>query len=178
MGGLNQLRGYDFREFFGSRLSFLNLEYRFPLIDALAFPIGVIRDLRGFLFFDLGSAWFGGGEFFHPDLGFEVTESVNGQIDPNVVYCNPVNGDCLHRRFDFWDSKNGKLGDGRASYGFGWGFYLGPFELTWSFAHRLPNTVEVCDAPSIPSPTCTIKRIDDPFQKGGTVSQFYISREF
>ncbi|OLE64870.1 MAG: hypothetical protein AUG03_07415, partial [Acidobacteria bacterium 13_1_20CM_2_68_14] len=178
MGGLNQLRGYDFREFFGSRLSFLNLEYRFPLIDALAFPIGVIRDLRGFLFFDLGSAWFGGGEFFHPDLGFEVTESVNGQIDPNVVYCNPVNGDCLHRRFDFWDSKNGKLGDGRASYGFGWGFYLGPFELTWSFAHRLPNTVEVCAAPSHLSPNCNLTRIDDPFQKGGTVSQFYISREF
>src|SRR5262249_55256666 len=36
MGGLNQLRGYDYREFFGSRMSFLNLEYRFPLVDALA----------------------------------------------------------------------------------------------------------------------------------------------
>ena len=177
MGGLNQLRGYDFREFFGSRLSFLNLEYRFPLIDALAFPIGVIRDLRGFLFFDLGSAWFGGREFFHPDLGLQLTGAVNGQLAPNS-FVRDSSGKPLNRRFDFWDSKNGKLGDGRASYGFGWGFYLGPFELTWSFAHRLPNTVEVCDAPSIPSPTCTIKRIDDPFQKGGTVSQFYISREF
>lgn len=183
VGGLNQLRGYNYREFFGSRVSFMNLEFRFPLVDALAFPFGVIRDLRGFLFFDLGSAWFGGGQlggtgqsYFHSTLGSEVT-------DPTFSYFvqNPsANGQGLLRRFDFWDSKNGKLGDGRASYGFGWGFYLGPFEFTWSFAHQLPHTVEVCDdgGDGVCDPGDRIHRIDDPFSKSGTVSQFYISREF
>ncbi|OLE67088.1 MAG: hypothetical protein AUG09_04280, partial [Acidobacteria bacterium 13_1_20CM_2_68_7] len=185
MGGLNQLRGYDFREFFGSRVSFMNLEYRFPLVDALAFPFGVIRDLRGFLFLDVGSAWFAGGDFYDPRLGFQVTGAINGGLDPNTVildtFNNPVN-----RRYKFWDSKNGKLGDGRASYGFGWGFYLGPFQLTWSFAKQFPNTVEVCNTvcdPTIPGDCytanpCSLTRVDDPFRKGGTVSQFYIAREF
>jgi len=178
MGGLNQLRGYDYREFFGNRLSFLNAEFRFPLVDALAFPFGVIRDLRGFLFFDLGSAWFGGREFFHPDLGFEVKLAVNGQVFPNS-FVNDGSGNIIRRRFDFWDSKNGKLGDGRASYGFGWGFYLGPFQLTWSYARQLPNTLEVCEAQSLTPPvTCTITRIDDPFHKTGSISTFYIARDF
>jgi hypothetical protein len=176
MGGLNQLRGYDFREFFGSRVSFVNLEYRFPLVDALAFPFGgVIRDLRGFLFFDIGAAWFGGREFFHPDLGFQITASQNGQIDPNTIVLG-ANGNPLQRSFKFWDSKNDKLGDGRASYGFGWNFYLGPFQLTWSFAHQLENTVEACELTS--PTTCDLTRVDDPFHKSGTVSTFYISRDF
>ena len=42
----------------------------------------------------------------------------------------------------------------------GWGFYLGPFELTWSFAHQLPNTVQVCNAPDISYSTCTLERIE------------------
>ncbi len=181
MGGLNQLRGYDFREFFGSRVSFMNLEYRFPLVDALAFPFGVIRDLRGFLFFDLGSAWFGRGQlsnsgpsFYHPRLGPNLTDSTIS------YFVESPSGGPVLRRFDFWDSKKGKLGDGRASYGFGWGFYLGPFELTWSFAHQLPNTLEVCrdGGDFICDPGDRIERIEDPFHKSGTVSQFYISREF
>ncbi len=175
MGGLNQLRGYDFREFFGSRVSFVNLEYRFPLVDALAFPFGVIRDLRGFLFFDIGAAWFGGNEFFHPDLGFQVTASQNGQIDPTTIVLD-AGGNPLQRSFKFWDSKNDKLGDGRASYGFGWNFYLGPFQLTWSFARQLENTLEACELTS--PTTCDLTRVDDPFRRSGTVSTFYISRDF
>jgi WD40 repeat protein len=174
LGGLNQLRGYEFREFFGSRVAHLNLEFRFPLVDALVFPIGLIRDIRGFFFFDIGSAWFGNDGFFHPDAGFELNPAENGQVDVNFFVADEP------RRFDFWDSKNGKLGDGRASYGFGWNFYLGPFQLTWSFARQLENTIEVCDisgdlACNLPDDR---KRIDDPFHDSGTVSTFYISREF
>jgi Tol biopolymer transport system component len=177
IGGLNQLRGYDYREFFGSRTSFMNLEFRFPLVDALAFPFGIIRDIRGFLFLDVGSAWFGGGEFFHPRLGFETTSAVQGKLNPDFIAVDG-SGNPVRRRFRFWDSENSKLGDGRASYGFGWGFYLGPFQLTWSFAKQLPNTIEVCDSALPPPSPCTITRIDDPFHEGGTVTQFYIAREF
>ncbi len=185
MGGLNQLRGYDFREFFGNRISFLNLEYRFPLVDALAFPFGVIRDLRGFLFLDVGSAWFGGYQFYDPRLGFQLTGAINGNLDPATVIVDS-SGNPVNRHYKFWDSKNGQLGDGRASYGFGWGFYLGPFQLTWSFAKQFSNTIEACNTtcdPTVPGDCyvtnpCTVERIDDPFRKGGTVSQFYIAREF
>ena len=37
--GINELRGYDYREFFGSRIALSNLEFRFPLIDEVRFPI-------------------------------------------------------------------------------------------------------------------------------------------
>ncbi len=103
MGGLNQLRGYGYREFFGSRMSFFNLEYRFPLVDALAFPFGVIRDLRGFLFLDVGSAWFGNREFYDPHFGFDLTEAVNGVNVPNS-FDPDGSGGAVHRRFDFWDA--------------------------------------------------------------------------
>jgi outer membrane protein assembly factor BamA len=173
LGGLNQLRGYDFREFFGSRVAHVNLEYRFPLVDALAFPIGIIRNIRGFFFLDIGAAWFGNDRFFHPDLGEKLNPLVDGVVDPNTAFID------LDRRFDFWDSKNNKLGDGRAAYGFGWGFYLGPFQLTWSFARQFDNTVEVCDfSDGVCDPATDITRVDDPFQADGTVSTFYISREF
>ena len=174
------MRGYEYREFFGSRTSFMNLEFRFPLVDALAFPFGVIRDVRGFLFLDVGTAWFGGGEFFHSRLGFETTGAVQGKFDPSIpVFTDNSTGQLLRRRFRFWDSENSKLGDGRASYGFGWGFYLGPFQLTWSFAKQLPNTLEVLNcADSSYTTGCNVTRIDDPFHDGDTVTQFYIAREF
>jgi Tol biopolymer transport system component len=152
MGGLNQLRGYEFREFFGSRVALVNLEYRFPLVDALAFPIGVIRDIRAFLFLDIGAAWFGDGQI---------------KNCPQCTFANQNLG--VYTPFDFWDSENNKLGDGRGSYGFGWNFYLGPFQLTWSFAKQLKNTVDLSG---------TGQRVDDPFREDGTVTSFYIAREF
>src|SRR5206468_8911403 len=38
-GGLNTLRGYDFRSIIGNQAAFANFEFRFPLIDILATPI-------------------------------------------------------------------------------------------------------------------------------------------
>lgn len=62
-GGLDTLRGYDFRTFLGDRAFFANVEYRFPLIDVLAIPFLALRDIRGRLFFDVGGAYFDGDEF-------------------------------------------------------------------------------------------------------------------
>ncbi len=62
-GGLNTLRGYDFRSLIGTRAAFANFEYRFPLVDVLATPIMVFQQVRGNLFFDIGAANFKGQPF-------------------------------------------------------------------------------------------------------------------
>jgi Tol biopolymer transport system component len=59
-GGLNTLRGYDFRSIVGNRAAFANFEFRFPLIDILATPILAFQQVRGELFFDIGAANFNG----------------------------------------------------------------------------------------------------------------------
>lgn len=63
-GGLNTLRGFDFRDFVGNRAAFANVEYRFPLFDALRGPVFNIQGIRGRLFLDVGAAWFTYGEDF------------------------------------------------------------------------------------------------------------------
>ena len=45
------------------RAGFLNLEYRFPLVDVLATPILIFQNVRGNLFFDIGAANFKGQPF-------------------------------------------------------------------------------------------------------------------
>jgi Tol biopolymer transport system component len=63
-GGLNTLRGYDFREFVGNRIGYANFEFRFPLVDALVIPGPVIlQGMRGSIFLDVGGAAFKGQPF-------------------------------------------------------------------------------------------------------------------
>jgi len=62
-GGLNTLRGYDFRSLIGDRVAFANFEFRFPLIDLLATPILLLQEVRGVLFMDVGAANFQGQRF-------------------------------------------------------------------------------------------------------------------
>lgn len=62
-GGLDTLRGYDFRTFLGDRAFFANFEFRFPLVDVIATPVFAITDVRGSLFFDVGGAFFDGEDF-------------------------------------------------------------------------------------------------------------------
>jgi Tol biopolymer transport system component len=62
-GGLNTLRGYDFRALIGQHAGFANVEFRFPLIDVLATPIIVLQQVRGALFVDIGAAHFEGQPF-------------------------------------------------------------------------------------------------------------------
>jgi Tol biopolymer transport system component len=59
IGGLDTLRGGQFRDILGDRAFFANVEYRFPLLDLIATPIFNIQGVRGVLFFDIGGAWFG-----------------------------------------------------------------------------------------------------------------------
>jgi Tol biopolymer transport system component len=57
-GGLNTVRGYEFRTLVGQHAGFANVEFRFPLIDVLATPVLVLQQVRGALFFDIGAAHF------------------------------------------------------------------------------------------------------------------------
>ena len=62
-GGLNTLRGYDYRSLVGTRAFYANFEVRFPLIDYLVTPVLNFQDIRGNLFVDIGGAWFDGQDF-------------------------------------------------------------------------------------------------------------------
>ena len=57
-GGLDSVRGFEFRELGGDRVFFANVEYRFPLIDLLAFPVFAFQGIRARIFFDIGGGWF------------------------------------------------------------------------------------------------------------------------
>ena len=119
IGGVNQLRGYEFREFFGSQVAWSNLEFRFPLVDTFATPIIGIQNIRGFFFFDVAAAMLPEKTFADPEYGFV-------RVSPE---------------FSFWDSENDRLQDGRASYGFGFSFFfLGGLQFNWAWAQRLDFT--------------------------------------
>ena len=179
-GGFNTLRGFDFREFFGTRIAFLNMELRFPLIDELRFPFGSIRQIRGVLFMDIGAAWFSGGEacdlLTDPDPGTGGTEAECGIFEGistdagtlrfanRRVFDNDLGE---FREFDFWDSNRKQLKDGRASVGVGLSFYFGPFELNWVFSEILPHTAV--------DPFTGVGHRENP---GGYRSAFYIGRKF
>ncbi|TET44108.1 hypothetical protein E3J62_11305 [candidate division TA06 bacterium] len=59
VGGSQTLRGYDDYEFYGTKVAFLNTEFRYPFVDRLklAFPLPLdFRSVRGALFLDVGGA--------------------------------------------------------------------------------------------------------------------------
>lgn len=58
LGGFDTLRGVPYRSLQGDRAFSLNIEYRFPLIDALKGPIFDFRGIRGRIFLDIAGAWF------------------------------------------------------------------------------------------------------------------------
>ena len=122
-GGNSELRGYDYLEFVGHGAFFANAELRFPLIEAMLTPIGVLGGIRGTFFFNLGAAGFN-------DRPFRLTSNSSELVTPlvldsvgRVVPGQPV------RVSGF------RLVDSRASYGFGLttlaiGF---PIHFDWSW---------------------------------------------
>ncbi len=55
-GGNSEMRGYDYLSFVGQDAFFLNAELRFPLIEAMATPIGILGGIRGTFFANMGGA--------------------------------------------------------------------------------------------------------------------------
>ena len=61
-GGNSELRGYDYLSFVGQQGFFANAELRFPLIEAMLTPIGVLGGIRGTIFGNIGGAGVPAGE--------------------------------------------------------------------------------------------------------------------
>ena len=113
-GGNHELRGYQYLSFAGNEGFFANLEFRFPVIDVMKTPLGILGPVRGTLYAGVGGAHFRGEQY-----KFASSESgVSYVKDP--VFGEPVSG--FH------------LVDGRASYGIGLQFFfLGyPLHFDWS----------------------------------------------
>ena len=71
-GGLDTLRGVEFRSLVGDRAFYANAEFRFPVIDAIILPFMVIQGIRAVVFVDVGGAFFSDGpdyEFWNSDDG-------------------------------------------------------------------------------------------------------------
>lgn len=75
MGGPYDLHGYEYEEFYGTRIALANLEFRFPLIDRMDLAVPPIRfgGIRGALFFDIGAAW-------SDDRAFQAFERSGGAL--------------------------------------------------------------------------------------------------
>ena len=127
-GGNSEMRGYEYLEFTGHHGFFANAELRYPLIEAMLTPMGVVGGLRGVFFVNMGGAgisgtpfkfWTNRAELHRPLLGYD-TDFFGF---PLPVFGPPVVVDGL------------RLVDGRASYGIGVeSFLLGfPMHFDWSW---------------------------------------------
>src|SRR5690606_16205253 len=127
-GGNSEMRGYDYLSFVGQEAFFANAELRFPLIEAMLTPLGVMGGLRGTFFFNIGGAGYNQTGFTPWSSSSEsVTQVVDVVRDPSTGALTPVFGTANIEGF--------RLVDARASYGislqtFALGF---PMHFDWSW---------------------------------------------
>jgi hypothetical protein len=128
-GGNSEMRGYQYLEFLGHDAGFVNAELRFPLIEAMATPVGVLGGIRGVFFFDVGGAALKGQPFTFATSKDEVVNTIlRYDFDPLTGGFVPVPGEPKQ-------ISGFRLKDGRASYGVGLEtFALGfPIHFDWSW---------------------------------------------
>ncbi|QQR75171.1 MAG: PD40 domain-containing protein [Holophagales bacterium] len=122
-GGLDTVRGFDFRSLVGDRAFFANFEYRFPLIDVLATPIFGFQSIRGRIFLDVGGAWFD-----YAGQGFTFWNGDENRLQDAVSSYGwgvTVKFAGLDLNWDFakqWDFKESTAGGFRTSFWIGTGF--------------------------------------------------------
>jgi hypothetical protein len=123
-GGNSELRGYDYLSFVGQNAFFLNAELRFPLIEAMATPIGILGGVRASFFAGVGGAWWRNQPFKFWNNDSTVERPIVGydlQLQP--IYGQPILVDGF------------RLQDSRGSYGLSlMTFALGfPLHFDWSW---------------------------------------------
>jgi outer membrane protein assembly factor BamA len=128
-GGNSEMRGYDYLEFIGHNAFFGNAELRFPLIEAMLTPIGVLGGIRGVAFFNVGGAYF-------EDQPFKFSDSSSNVFTPIVGYNFDVETGTFTEILGQPIAVSGfRLVNARASYGIGLEtFALGfPIHFDWSW---------------------------------------------
>jgi hypothetical protein len=138
-GGNSEMRGYEYLEFLGHNAFFANAELRFPLIEAMLTPLGILGGIRGVFFLNVGGASFNnvpmrrpGGELddfrVYATGGATYRPVIDYRIDPATGFPQEVLG-APARVSGF------RLVDARASYGIGLEtFALGfPIHFDWSW---------------------------------------------
>jgi outer membrane protein assembly factor BamA len=123
------MRGYEYLQFAGDTAVFLNAELRFPLIEAMLTPIGVLGGIRGVFFANMGGGKFEGQSFKFWSNNNELYTPINGFVaGPGLGQQTPVFG--VPQPVDGF-----RLVDGRASYGMGLEtFALGfPIHFDWAW---------------------------------------------
>jgi hypothetical protein len=138
-GGNSEMRGYEYLQFAGQKAFFLNAELRFPLIEAMLTPIGVLGGVRATLFANMGGSGWDPTDFKlwttettveRPITGYQPSPLPGGT--PVPIYGAPVLVDGL------------RLIDGRGSYGISlMTFALGfPLHFDWSWKTLFNRTWE------------------------------------
>ncbi|HET9705666.1 MAG TPA: hypothetical protein VFP85_16615, partial [Vicinamibacterales bacterium] len=123
-GGNSELRGYEYLQFTGQQAFFMNAELRFPLIDAMATPIGVLGGIRATLFAGVGGASWEGQPFTFFTNKDEIKTPILGyNLDGSPILGQPVL------------VEGARFVDARASYGISLAtFALGfPLHFDWSW---------------------------------------------
>jgi hypothetical protein len=128
-GGNSEMHGYDYLQFVGQNAFFGNAELRFPLIEAMLTPIGVLGGVRGVGFFNVGYGSFDGSGYKFSSSSTILWPTIIGyDIDQAAGTITPIYGDPK-------EISGFRLVDGRASYGIGLEtFALGfPIHFDWSW---------------------------------------------
>ena len=116
-GGLDTVRGVDFRDMVGDHGFFTNLELRFPLIDFFVTPIWTFQGIQGRFFLDIA------GAYFDEVQDFNVWDSENSRLDDAIAaygFGITVRMLGLDLHWDFatqWDLK--ESGDSRTTFWIG-----------------------------------------------------------
>ncbi|MEZ5315844.1 MAG: hypothetical protein R2752_00425 [Vicinamibacterales bacterium] len=128
-GGNSEMRGYEYLEFLGQQGFFADAELRFPLIEAMLTPVGVLGGLRGAFFLNVGAAGFNNqgltlgstkSTSYSPIIRYDYDEFFN----PIPVYGDPV------------EISGFRLVDARASYGVSLQSFLLGFPMHFDWAWR------------------------------------------
>jgi hypothetical protein len=128
-GGNSELRGYDYLSFVGQKGGFLNAELRFPLIEAMLTPIGVLGGIRGVFFAGVGGAHFNQ----QADYKFVTSDT---EIFPSLIRLDQLPDGSYVPVYQNVAVSGFRLRDGRASYGVGLESFLLGFPIHFDFSWK------------------------------------------